>query len=176
MDNKILLAYASRYGSTEEVAQTIASTLRESGLALDVEPMQSVHNLEAYTAIILGAPLYIGKWHQEAHRFLIRFRDALMLRPVAIFALGPISVDETEMQGSRAQLENDLANYPWLKPVALEMFIGRYDPTKLSASHRLLAMLPASPLHDIPVSDHRDWEAIRAWTNSLPASLGPQTP
>ena len=176
MDNKILLAYASRYGSTEEVAQTIASTLRENGLALDVEPMQSVHNLEAYPAIILGAPLYIGKWHQEAHRFLIRFHEALMLRPVAIFALGPISTDEKEMQGSRAQLEKDLANYPWLKPVTLEMFIGRYDPTKLSASHRLLAMLPASPLHDIPVSDHRDWEAIRAWANRLPASLGPQTP
>jgi menaquinone-dependent protoporphyrinogen oxidase len=120
---------------------------------------------------VLGAPVYIGLWHKDALRFLSQHREALMERQVAIFALGPLHTDEKEMQGSRAQLDKELAKFPWLTPVALEMFVGKYDPAKLRFPDNLIAWLPASPLHQMPASDLRDWTAIRAWASNLAAEL-----
>jgi menaquinone-dependent protoporphyrinogen oxidase len=81
---------------------------------------------------------------------------------VAVFALGPVHDphDEQEWQDSRAQLDKELSKYPWLTPVALEMFGGKYDPSKLSFPINLLAGKE-------PASDLRDWTAIRAWASSL---------
>jgi menaquinone-dependent protoporphyrinogen oxidase len=75
--------------------------------------------------------------------------------------------DEKEWQGSREQIERELAQFPWLKPVALELFGGKF-PEKLTFPHTLL---PA--LKNMPASDIRDWTAIRAWASNLAASLQP---
>ena len=171
MPDSILVAYATRYGSTQEVAEAVAATLREHGLEVDLQPMRKVRALEGYRAVVLGAPLHISSLHKDAQRFLSQHREALSEWPVAVFALGPTHADEQERQGSRAQLEKELAKYPWLTPVALEMFGGKYDPAKLRFPDTLIAALPASPLHGLPASDARDWTAIRAWAGSLAAQL-----
>jgi len=81
---------------------------------------------------------------------------------VAIFALGPLSASDAARRNSRRQLDKELEKYPWLKLVALEIFAGKYDPSKpgLGFFERLQ-----------PASDKRDWDAIRAWANALPAQL-----
>jgi menaquinone-dependent protoporphyrinogen oxidase len=173
MNDKILVTYATRYGSTQQVAEAVAATLREGGLAVDLSPMRQVRGLEGYRAIVLGAPLYIGAWHKDALNFLSQHQEALASRPVAVFALGPLHDDEKERDGSRAQLEKELDKFPWLSPIALEMFGGKYDPNKLRFADKLIASLPASPLHNVPASDVRDWTAIRAWAGSLVAKLEP---
>jgi len=172
MDEKVLVAYASKYGSTQEVAEAIAAALGERGLSVDLQPMRKVRTFEGYGAVVLGAPLYFGLWHKDALNFLSRNEDALAQRPVAIFALGPNSNDEKEMQGSRAQLDKELAKFPWLRPVVIEVFGGKY-PAKLRFPESLIASLPASPLHGMPASDVRDWTAIHAWANSLVQKLQP---
>ena len=181
MSASILVTYATRYGSTQEVAEAIAATLRENGLEVELQPMRKVRTLEGYHAVVLGAPLYIGSWHKDAQRFLSRHREALMQQPpesirpesirVAIFTLGPTHSDEKEWQGSRAMLDKELSKYPWLAPVALELFGGKYDPAKLRFPDSLLARLPASPIHNMPASDARDLAAIRAWAGNLAAKL-----
>jgi menaquinone-dependent protoporphyrinogen oxidase len=120
---------------------------------------------------VLGAPLYIGHWHKDAQRFLARHREALVARPVALFTLGPTQSAEQEWESVRAQLKQELAKYPWLQPVALELFGGKYDPARLRFPDSVLARLPASPLRQRPASDVRDWMAIRAWANSLAAQI-----
>ena len=157
----ILLAYATRYGSTQEVAEAIATTLGKTGFEVDMQPMQEVERPGAYDAIVLGAAIYNTRWHPDALTFLSQHRDTLSRLPVAIFALGPLSRGKAALQGSRRQLDKELEKYPWLKPVALEVFVGKLDPTKLGFFERLLS----------PASDQRDWDAIRAWANSLPARL-----
>ena len=92
----ILIAYASRYGSTREVAEAIAETLTERGLEADTQPMRRVRALDQYRAVVLGAPLYMFHWHKDARRCLARHRAALIARPVAIFALGPFHADDKE--------------------------------------------------------------------------------
>ena len=173
MSNLILVAYATRYGSTQEVAEAIAAALREHGLEVDLHPMRKVRTLEGYRAIVLGAPIYIGSLHKDAQRFLSQHHEALSERPVAVFALGPTHDDENERQGSRAQLDKELAKFPRLTPIALEMFGGKFDPAKLRFPDNLIARLPASPLHNEPASDVRDWTVIRAWANNLAAKLQP---
>ena len=170
MSDTILITYATRYGSTQEVAERVAATLREEGLTVDVQPAKKVKTLEGYRAVVLGAPLYIGRWLKDARSFLEQHQAALATRPVAIFTLGPTRGDE-DWNVVQAQLDKELAQYPWLEPVAVELFGGKYDPTKLRFLDKLLAALPASPLHDLPANDLRDWDAIQAWASGLAPQL-----
>ena len=158
----ILLAYATRYGSTQEVAETITAALRQVGLEVDIQPMREVKRLDNYDAVVLGAAIYNAKWHPDAHHFLSQHQEALSQRLVVIFALGPLSTSDAARRNSRRQLDSELAKYPWLKPVAVEIFAGKYDPSKpgLGFFDRLL-----------PARDHRNWDAIRAWANALPVQL-----
>lgn len=176
MQTKVLVAYASKYGSTQEVAEAIADTLRENGLSVDLEPMKELKSLEEYTAVVLGAPLYMIHWHKDAHKFLSWHREALTNLPVAVFALGPLDDKEEEWKEVRSQLDKELAKFSWLKPVAVEVFGGKFDPEKLRFPDSLIARLPASPLHNMPASDIRDWAAIRAWARSLAARFQPALP
>ncbi len=115
---------------------------------------------------MVGAPLYMFRLLKDARRFLARHRQALSERPVAIFALGPVHDphDEQEWQDSRAQLDKELAKFPWLAPVAIELLGGKYDPEKLGFPISLFAGAE-------PASDVRDWTAIRAWASNLAAKL-----
>ena len=78
---------------------------------VDIQTMREVRTLEGYDAVVLGAALYMFRWHKDARRFLSRHRNALTERPVAVFALGPVHdpYDEEEWQDSRAQLDKELA-------------------------------------------------------------------
>lgn len=171
MSALVLVGYATRYGSTQEVAEAIGETLRERGLEVEVQPMREVRTLEGYDAVVLGAALYMFRWHKDARRFLSRHRKALAQLPVAVFALGPVHdpYDEEEWQNSRAQLDKELARFPWFAPVAKEMLGGKFDPEKLRFPLNLFA-------GSEPASDMRDWEAIRTWASDLAAKLEPALP
>ena len=62
MSDSILIAYATRSGSTQEVAEKIAATLRESGLTVGMQPVKQVQTLGGYRAVVVGAPLYMSDW------------------------------------------------------------------------------------------------------------------
>jgi menaquinone-dependent protoporphyrinogen oxidase len=166
MTDRILVGYATRYGSTQEVAEAVAKTLGEGGLAVDARLLKDVRTLEGYAAVVVGAPLFMFHWHKEALDFLSRQRSALEKLPLAIFALGPVHEphDEAEWQASRQQLEKELAPFTWLKPVSLEIFGGKYDPEKLRFPLKMFAGKE-------PASDIRDWKAIDLWANSLVTRL-----
>ena len=171
MPTSVLVAYATKYGSTQEVAEAVAATLRESGLKVDIQPAREVRTLEGFDAVVLGAALYMFRWHKDALHFLSRHRKALIERPVAVFALGPTHSprDEKEWQGSRAQLDKQLAKYSWLKPVAVEILGGKFDPAKLSFPFNKFAGKE-------PATDIRDWTAIRAWAGSISNLLSQKAP
>jgi len=162
MADSILVAYATRYGSTQEVAEAITAALRESGLEVDLKHLKNVKSLEGYGAVVMGAPLYMFRWHKDALGFLKRQREALGRLPAAVFALGPMNDVENEWNDVRGQLDKALVKFPWFKPMAVEVFGGRFDPTTLRPPYSLL---PA--MKRLPASDIRDWEAIAAWAEEL---------
>lgn len=170
MTEKILVTYASKYGSTREVAAAVAAavaealtgTLNGTGLSVDCLPAREVRDLEGYRAVVLGAPLYMFHWHKDALQFLSRCRRALEALPVAVFALGPFNDKEDEWQEVRGELDKELAKFPWLTPAAVTVFGGKFDPNALTFPWNLV---PA--LKNMPPSDIRDWDKIRAWAESL---------
>jgi menaquinone-dependent protoporphyrinogen oxidase len=166
MTKLVLVGYATQYGSTKEVAEAIAGTLRESGLEVDLQPLSKVRTLESYSAVVLGAPLLMFRWHRYALTFLSRHRNALSERPVAIFALGPTHEphEDAEWKSSQEQLDKELAKYPWLKPASIKLLGGKYDPALLRFPLNLMAGKE-------PASDIRDWESIQAWAGGLKTIL-----
>lgn len=166
MAEKILIGYATKYGSTQEVASFIADVLREAEITVDLSELRDVKSLEGYGAVVIGAPFYMFKWLKPAPDFLNRHKQALQTMPVAVFALGPTDAQETPEKNPELfeQLNKALRDFPWLDPVDQKLFGGKFDPSKLKfPMHMFMGKMPAS--------DIRDWDAIRAWAEGLKAKF-----
>jgi menaquinone-dependent protoporphyrinogen oxidase len=166
MSESVLLAFATSCGSTQEVAEAAADTMRKQGLQVDVKPMRETGSLEGYGSVILGAPLYMFRWHKDARRFLSQNSESLKDKPTAVFALGPFNDEEKEFREARGQLDKELARHPWFSPVAVEVFGGKFDPALLRFPYNVVPGLKR-----LPVTDIRDWEAIRGWVTGVISKL-----
>jgi menaquinone-dependent protoporphyrinogen oxidase len=166
MSKKVLVGYATRYGSTKEVAEIIARSVSEAGIEVDVCQVRDIKSLTDYKAVILGAPLFMFHWHNDILRFLSTHQRILLDLQVAIFALGPTHdpYDEQEWRDSWSQLNKELEKYSWLKPVEIEMFGGKYDPAKLKFPLKMMA-------GNTPGTDIRDFDTIRDWAEKLTIKL-----
>lgn len=165
--SKVLVAYASKYGSTKEVAEKVGAVIREKGESVDIKTVEDINSVDEYDKIVLGAALYAGNLSRAARKFLNRNQAGLAAKPVSMFVLGPIGPDEAEMTGAKEQLAKLLEKYEWLKPVATEVFIGKFDATMLKFPVTILLKLPASPLYGMTQQDNRDWNAISAWATNV---------
>ena len=161
MATDFLVAYATKHGTTEEVAKAVAEELRGLGLEVELRELRKVRELEGHRAVVIGAPLYAGRWQKDARKFLKRHGKELAEHPVAVFALGPLKLTEEDLASSRTQLDRALALAPDLRPATVEVFGGAIDPAKLRF-----------PFNRMQAADARDWDTIRAWARSLPAELG----
>ena len=163
MEIKVLVTYASMHGSTQEVAEDIAATLRSQGVEVDLRPIRAVRVLDGYRAVVLGAPFYMFHWPTDARRFLARFqRELTSGLPIAIFAGGPIEDSNEQWRDRRSDLDKELAKFPWLTPVSVQLIGGKFDPARLRFPYNLI---PA--MRNMPASDLRDWTAIRTWASNL---------
>jgi menaquinone-dependent protoporphyrinogen oxidase len=160
---RILVAHASRHGSTREVAEAVAATLRARGFAVDVIPAGEVGLLSQYAGVVLGGALYTGRLHKDARRFLARHRDELAGCALAVFALGPHTLEPADVAASRAQLDRAMRAVPELTPVSVAVFGGVVKPEELRF-----------PFNRMPASDARDWAAIAAWAEELAGRFAPQ--
>jgi menaquinone-dependent protoporphyrinogen oxidase len=162
----VLVAYASKYGSTGEVAEAVAETLRECGVDAVARPAGEVHELTGYSAVVLGTALYFFHWRGEAHRFLRRNRQEMTDLPVAVFGLGPIEDTPEQFEGARGHLDKGLSKHPWLTPVSVAVFGGHLDPTRLRFPDNNAAVRKMGAV------DLRDFDTIRAWARGLVKVLG----
>jgi len=160
MNRRVLVAYATKRGSTREVAESVAATLCAEGLEAECRPAAEVDTLDGYAAVVLGGALYMGRWHSDARDFLKRHRRLLATLRLAVFAMGPRTLAESDVEESREQLGNALAMVPELEPVSVAVFGGVVDPAKLRF-----------PFNRMPASDARDWDAIHAWAQDVAKQL-----
>ena len=125
-----LVAYATKHGSTREVADAIGKQLRERGFGVDVMEARAIPaDLNGYDLVVLGGALYIGRWHHDAVAFLKQHRTELASKPLAVFGMGPARDEKPAFDAARAQLEHSLAR----AAVTPALTVRRRCPTEAAA-------------------------------------------
>jgi menaquinone-dependent protoporphyrinogen oxidase len=173
---RVLIAYASRYGATQGIAERVAATLHRQHLAPSVQPVQGPTDPASYDAVIIGSAAYYFHWMKPATNFVQRNSRALAGRPVWLFSSGPLGTRETDDQGRdlREYLEpKEIAAFRTIvQPREHRVFFGAMDSTRLGFTHRLIHKLPANRDNAMfPQGDFRNWPEIDAWANTIVESL-----
>ena len=174
----VLVAHASRHGSTAGIAERIAATLRAEGVPADERPVTEVRDLSGYDAFVIGAAAYMYHWLGDATTFVKRHRDDLARHPVWLFSSGPLGTDLVDaegndvLEGSRPKEFDELQ--AMLHPRDERVFFGAWDPDApaIGVQERLVRLMPAAK-KAIPAGDFRDWPAIDAWAAEIAAALKP---
>jgi menaquinone-dependent protoporphyrinogen oxidase len=165
--NKILITYATRAGSTAQVAETIAQTLGTTGATVDVRPIKSVTDLAANNAVVIGSAIRFGQWLPEAVEFVKNNQTTLSRIPTAYFVVsGFLREDTPEMRQTVLAYLDPVRKI--LEPTAIGLFAGKMDYRKLSLLDRGIAALVKQP-----EGDWRNWDAIRGWARDLQPTLTP---
>jgi menaquinone-dependent protoporphyrinogen oxidase len=159
----VLVAYASKHGSTEGIAQAIADRLRELGEPVEVGSVDAFREVGGFRAVVLGSAVYAGSWMKEAVEFGHRFAEALAERPVWLFSSGPLGTDVEDEEEQPRQLE-ELSGI--VGPVEHRMFFGALDRSKLGFGERMMVKAVKAP-----EGDFRDWDAIREWADAIAREL-----
>ncbi|MDT8394032.1 MAG: flavodoxin domain-containing protein [Bacteroidales bacterium] len=167
MENDILITYASRYGSTAEIALKITEVIAGEGLNADISEVNEVHNLQQYGAVVLGSAVYLGKWRKDAIRFVKMFEKDLSERKVWIFSTGPTG------KGDPVKLLEG-----WDMPTSLKPAVERIKPEDIAVFHGVLDMDKLNNIHrymvkkiKAPVGDYRDWEQVSQWAKKIASRL-----
>jgi menaquinone-dependent protoporphyrinogen oxidase len=167
MNERILVTYASRSGSTAETAAAIAKALLQDGVQVDLLPMQEVKDLTPYSAVVLGSPIRNSQWLPEAIRFVQDHRMDLARKRVAMFTLSITLAMSNGDQYRQAVKQWAAPVCSQVKPVSEGFFAGKLDFTKLPLNLDTLKLRLVVALGIFPKDDRRDWNAVRAWAEGL---------
>jgi menaquinone-dependent protoporphyrinogen oxidase len=163
----VLVAYATKYGATAEIAERIGQQLRASIQSVAVLPVSEIHDPNSYHAVVLGSAVYIGQWRKEAARFLTVHERRFAQCPVWLFSSGPTGTGDPVdlMKG-------------WRFPAALQPVADRIQPREIAFFHGKLdldglTMIDRLMVKGIgaPMGDYRDWIAIDAWAATIASEL-----
>lgn len=161
----VLVAYASKRGSTAEIAETVAATLRREGLRVCLERCEDVRGLDGYDAVVLGSAVYMKRWRGDARDFLKKHRKALRQMPFWVFSSGPV--------GDPAQDDPEWMEPPKIVEKVEELggrdhviFGGRLPSEPKGFMEK--AMVKGVPKE---YRDRRDWAEIRGWAKGIASRL-----
>jgi menaquinone-dependent protoporphyrinogen oxidase len=166
---RVLVTYASKHGSTREIAERIASRLNGHGVTADLRPANQVDEIDGYDGIVIGSAVYIGRWMKEATELVERVRPALPGCRVWLFSSGPLGDQPGVDPPQAAQLATSL------NVVEHRLFAGAMSKERLSLVERALVKGVKAPY-----GDYRDWSEIDSWAATIAQQLDsspmPETP
>jgi menaquinone-dependent protoporphyrinogen oxidase len=167
MQDRVLVAYASKYDATAEIAEKIGEVIRQEGFQVDVLPAEKAADVSPYKAVVLGSAVYIGAWRKQAAEFLKVNEPALSEMPVWFFSSGPTGEGDPveRLQG-------------WRFPESLQPVADRVKPRDTVVFHGMLNIKKMNFLEKwvtnkmkAPVGDFRDWQAVAAWAAGIAEAL-----
>jgi flavodoxin len=192
---RALLVYATRHGSTRDVAEAVADELRARFSEVDVSEARSAPPPDGYDAVVLGAPMIMG-WHRKAKKYVKRHRDQLAGVPFALFVTAasltddgldavhgvPVAKDAWLVKKPRNAdkltrkeryalpahyVEGIAAACGTARPRSIAFFAGSLDLTTMNIFEKLFVLLVigATP------GDGRHYDYIREWAAGLGETL-----
>ncbi len=163
MKNSILIAYASKKGSTKEIAQAICSSLKDMNIEADIKDISQIADINDYDTLILGSSVYYGMWQKSFVKFLLKNKDTLCQKFVWLFSSGPTG-EEKPLDITKGWLvpakQKELIGY--IKPVEIKLFHGKLDLKCLNVFEKLIIKKV-----DAPFGDYRVWDSITSWASSI---------
>ncbi len=160
MEKSFLVTYASKYGSTEEIAKTIAETIRSHGAAVDVLPWGEVKSLERYDAVIIGSAVRFGAWMKEAIEFVKTNQRELAGMPVAIFSVYILN-QGNEVEHLAARESYTALIHSLIPPRTEAFFPGVIEMDQLSLPEKMITKTVKAG-----TGDFRDWGKIKEWAET----------
>ncbi|MCW2829695.1 MAG: hypothetical protein JWP31_387 [Aeromicrobium sp.] len=162
--HSVVIAAATRHGSTTEVAERIERTMREHlspTWTVSTADLADVQTFGAADAVVLGSAVYLGHWLRPAIKALHYLKDAPLL-DLWLFSTGPISDDLSE--NARVTTPDEMVE----QGCAAEhmVFSGRLDTSHLSWWERLIVRAVGAVS-----GDRRDWAAVDDWATSIATQL-----
>jgi menaquinone-dependent protoporphyrinogen oxidase len=176
---RVLVAYASRYGATQGIAERIGAALRQQGLEATVEAADRAGDPAGYDAAVIGSAACMLHWMKAATKFVRSNSKALANRPVWLFSSGPLDAKTKDEQGRdlcEVLEPKEIADFKTtVAPRGHRVFFGAMDGSKLGFWHRLIYKLPANRDGALfPQGDFRNWAEIDAWANGIAQDLKAQ--
>lgn len=159
---RVLVAAASRHGSTAEIAARLGEALTAAGVAADVRPPGEVASVEPYDGVILGSGVYAGRWLSSAREFVDRELERLTARPVWLFSSGPVG-DPAKPAADPVDVEAICRRTHALDH---RVFAGKIDRQKLGFGERAIVLA----VHAAE-GDFRAWDDVTAWAAGIAATL-----
>ena len=159
----VLVAYASKHGSTAGIAEAIADALVDHEVKAEAKSVNTVEDLGPYAAVDLGSAVYAGAWMREAVAFVERHAGELSRRPVWLFSSGPLGEDVEDHEEQPRQMP-ELRRL--IGPKGHRVFHGALDVSALGFAERMIAKAVKAP-----TGDFRDWEAILGWAEGIAEEL-----
>lgn len=173
---RVLVAFASRHGSTAEIAERIAVDLTAEGTPAEARPAAEVRDADQYDAFVIGSASYMFHWLKDATTFVKRHRELLAARPLWLFSSGPLGTETVDAEGndvlesSRPKEFEELAER--LHPRDERVFFGAWDPEArpVGIAERMMKLVPAGT-SALPSGDFRDWTAVDDWAARIAREL-----
>jgi menaquinone-dependent protoporphyrinogen oxidase len=165
---KILVAYASRCGSTGGVAGTIAGTFCDVGASVDVLRVDNVSDLTSYDGVVIGSAIRSDHWLSEASDFVEQHRKVLSSVPVAYFLTCLTLATATEENRKKAlgYMEPLYRKVPEVTPVDTGLFAGALAYDKLPFMVRIVMKMKMQD-RGVAEGDYRNWKSIKSWARGI---------
>jgi len=164
--SKVLVVYASKRGSTAEIAAAVAETLREEGLNTDLAAAGEVSELAEYDAVVLGSAIYMKRWRGDARTFLYKHKQELAEKPLWVFSSGPVGDPDNRPDESWVEPQKVVRAVEELGARGHVVFGGRVPVKPRGPFERAMAQNTPPEYRDL-----RDWDEIRAWARGVAAQL-----
>ena len=160
---KILVSFASKHGSTSDIAEHIAETLRVGipGVTVDVVAAADAGDTSQYQALVIGSAVYMGRWLEDARK-LAEQTTTQAPRPVWLFSSGPIG-DPPKPDEEPAEVADMVKT---TNAYGHRLFAGRLDRHRLGFGEKAVIMALR-----VPDGDFRDWDVIQVWGAQIAEEL-----
>jgi len=163
LERKVLVAYASKYGSTAEIARRIARVLKGDGHKVQLLDTGNVDQIDKFDAVVLGSAVYAGQWRKSAVELILSHESSLSGIPIWLFSSGPTGEgDPQEIMNGWNFPDSLQAAASRIQPRDKAFFHGVLDSDQLSLPEKLIVKGLGAPL-----GDFRDWEHIEAWAEAI---------